>query len=517
MLDGGHQYQWLTAYARNQMTGHRLDWANQPSFFKDYPSATSYPLPLPVLEHFSQSSFFTLLKKDNHSFKPGENGSSSSLNRNDFATLLLLTSAPTAKSTFQQGEIWYRSNASAGALYPLEFYFASPRGDDLPSGLYHYDLRKPSINHLYRNSDLAGFAAACRNMDSASTDSSLDSTFCISAIFNRTAWKYRERAYRYLLLDCGHALENLALAQQFMGLNSEIVLDFDDAVINSSLHLDTQREVALAIVRFISPDTTTTDQPEISDLQGPEAELSLLNQNAENEISYPALHEIHQSTSAPLKKKPGSGVYTSTIFSDFSEVTSWQKIPADFTSSQTSLSYSETLSRRRSRRNFVKNTGSLTLNNLYQLLDLLFVDISADSRLRPEILFFANGIEGFTDGLYLLDFKHKSYALLDKRELRPALAAAALDQRWLTQASLQFIFFADLELADNEFGPRSYRYLNIAAGRLAQRLYLGATALDLGCCAVGAFYDRELAGVCSLAENFDPLYLVAVGPVSIKQ
>ncbi|MCK5915477.1 MAG: nitroreductase family protein, partial [Deltaproteobacteria bacterium] len=115
--------------------------------------------------------------------------------------------------------------------------------------------------------------------------------------------------------------------------------------------------------------------------------------------------------------------------------------------------------------------------------------------------------------LYLLDIDNRRCALLNDQDRRTELAAASLDQRWVANAALQFIFFADLELVEKEYGPRSYRFLNIAAGRFGQRLYLGAAALNLGCCAVGAFYDRELIKACLLPDNFDPLYLVAVGPV----
>ncbi len=33
-----------------------------------------------------------------------------------------------------------------------------------------------------------------------------------TAVFARSKWKYKERAYRYAYLDCGHIAENVALA-----------------------------------------------------------------------------------------------------------------------------------------------------------------------------------------------------------------------------------------------------------------------------------------------------------------
>ena len=53
----------------------------------------------------------------------------------------------------------------------------------------------------------------------------------------------------------------------------------------------------------------------------------------------------------------------------------------------------------------------------------------------------------------------------------------------------------------------------LTAGRLGQRIYLGATSLGLGCCGIGAFYDGEAATLLGLNQASAMLYLLAVGPV----
>jgi nitroreductase len=40
-----------------------------------------------------------------------------------------------------------------------------------------------------------------------------------------------------------------------------------------------------------------------------------------------------------------------------------------------------------------------------------------------------------------------------------------------------------------------------------------STALGLGCCGIGAFYDEEAVNLLQLPEGFRMLYLVAVGSV----
>jgi SagB-type dehydrogenase family enzyme len=55
--------------------------------------------------------------------------------------------------------------------------------------------------------------------------------FIWTAIFDRSKWKYEQRAYRYVYLDAGHIAENLALAATGIGLGTcQIGALFDDEV-----------------------------------------------------------------------------------------------------------------------------------------------------------------------------------------------------------------------------------------------------------------------------------------------
>jgi nitroreductase len=91
------------------------------------------------------------------------------------------------------------------------------------------------------------------------------------------------------------------------------------------------------------------------------------------------------------------------------------------------------------------------------------------------------------------------------------MADVCLNQGWLASAAVHFLFLADLRSMDAAHGPRGYRYLMLAAGRLGQRVYVVSTAMGLGCCGVGAFYDKEASEVLGLNEGSRLLYLVAVG------
>jgi len=93
------------------------------------------------------------------------------------------------------------------------------------------------------------------------------------------------------------------------------------------------------------------------------------------------------------------------------------------------------------------------------------------------------------------------------------MTTACLNQQWLSSASVHFLFMTNLNTIDRLWGPRGYRYAMMTAGRFGHAIYLGATALGLGCCGIGAFYDNEAKNILGLNTESYLLYLLAVGKV----
>ncbi len=98
------------------------------------------------------------------------------------------------------------------------------------------------------------------------------------------------------------------------------------------------------------------------------------------------------------------------------------------------------------------------------------------------------------------------------------MAHVCLDQAWLANAAVHFVFMTNLHTLDRVWGARGYRYAMMTAGMMGERLYLVAEAMGLGCCGIGAFYDSEAAEILNLNTESRLLYLVAVGVVKgLKQ
>ena len=77
--------------------------------------------------------------------------------------------------------------------------------------------------------------------------------FIWTAVFERSKWKYHQRAYRYIYLDAGHVAQNLTLASTSINCGSCQVGAFFDDEMNSILDLDGVQEsvICLSVVGHV--------------------------------------------------------------------------------------------------------------------------------------------------------------------------------------------------------------------------------------------------------------------------
>lgn len=135
-----------------------------------------------------------------------------------------------------------RCTPSAGGLYPLDLYLAAGRVDGLEPGLFHYDPLAHALNRLTRDDPLPAIRDAVfipEALDGAAA------VFLISAVFGRSKIKYGERAYRFALLEAGHAMQNLLLAATERGLGSCPVGGFLDDRLHDIVAVDGVEEAVL--------------------------------------------------------------------------------------------------------------------------------------------------------------------------------------------------------------------------------------------------------------------------------
>lgn len=138
-----------------------------------------------------------------------------------------------------------RAVPSAGALYPLELYVVTRNVGDVPDGLHHYHVLDHGLEPL-------GAGVPPRELGDCLLDqhecAEANAVCIFTAVFERTLRKYGARGYRYILLEAGHAAQNLCLLAVEHGLATLCVGGFADARFNRRLGLDGRQEAALYCV-----------------------------------------------------------------------------------------------------------------------------------------------------------------------------------------------------------------------------------------------------------------------------
>ena len=227
-------HQWSKpGHAHDVGIGPVLSWGGRPAPIKSYPDAERVALPDP---HGYQA---LSLEQAIEARRSVRDYASAPLSSQELARLLHAAQGITAP---RQG---FRAAPSAGALYPVELYAVVHAVAGLEPGIYHYAVGEHALELLQSGDFRAAVMQAGLGQDFLWQ---AGVCFVLSAIFQRTRWRYRERTYRYVLLEAGHVGQNLYLAATAMGLGVCAVGAFLDDALNDLLGLDGQAEAALYVI-----------------------------------------------------------------------------------------------------------------------------------------------------------------------------------------------------------------------------------------------------------------------------
>ena len=291
-----------------------------------------------------------------------------------------------------------------------------------------------------------------------------------------------------------------------------LLLDFDDRNLNRLLGLNPNREVTLAVCCVPGTEIVSKKGTEnqCTDLGTAFKEASIVSNK---EIRYPAIQDIH---GAGMIQAPVSRV--GSIPSDLPVKTDRDNIEIEAPGVWPEiLNAKEALFHRRSRRNFIPEP--LSESCFSSLLECLRMGggeaAPSPDRIAtvPKMGFIVANVFGLEPGIYFADDSIHSLRLTSKGLFTQSMAHICLDQMWMANAAVHFLFMGELGDVGPLWGPRGYRYLMINAGLLGERLYLAATAMGLGCCGIGAFYDNEAVQLLALKDGSRLLYLITLGPV----
>ncbi len=211
-------------------------WANVE--FTEYPNARQVSLPAPVPQAWD---LITALRNRQSSRHYGERN----ISLVDLSTLLyysagiLTDSSGAPLSGASHGS--RRAYPSAGARYPIEVYIIWNSHLEMEHGTYHYNVKSHRLE-LLKECD-----PSTNLQQMTGEDWIRDAQFAVAltCVFSRALGKYGERAYRYIMLEAGHVMQNFCLISQSMDYGICPIGGFIDDMIEALLGVDGTNEVAL--------------------------------------------------------------------------------------------------------------------------------------------------------------------------------------------------------------------------------------------------------------------------------
>jgi len=225
MTNTGDQFQRETKYNRGRMPRTTLDWSSQPGLYKEYPDAKR--IDLPPAEPLNNCPLRDALR-NRRSIRDFTDVPISG------QSLSYLLWASTGISRREHG-YEFRTAPSAGALYPIETYVCVNNIQAIPAGVYHYNVKGHYLEFLKQGNHAGDVARAALDQQMCGAAAVV---FIWTAVFQRSKWKYGQRAYRYVYLDAGHVAENLALTATSLDLGSCPVAALYDDEVNSLIGVD---------------------------------------------------------------------------------------------------------------------------------------------------------------------------------------------------------------------------------------------------------------------------------------
>ncbi len=402
---------------------YTLDWSTQPSTYK------RYPVDFPRI---------------------------SLLEENPIKRFLYRVAGITAKKSYPGVEYYLRTNPSAGALYPNEVYFQARGVEGFADGIYHLEVASSSAVLLRSIDESEGLEAALE--DSRRRRGLL---LFVSGIYWRSSWKYRDRAFRYVLLDAGHLLGSSEAAVLLWKKDYRIRYRIDREGLNRFFGFGREEGMLSAF-----------------DLSTPESEEVRLPKGSLRQTDPTGSFEPNEWIEAVYRE---SGHLQ--VCHDECRV---PQLPFE------REAWAEAILRRRSIRQFSRR--SISKEELVQILDWAQAPVPSDCDETVELYGVINRVEGMEPGLV------KEGEYLKRGDFSNKAGYLCLEQGLGSESAVTFFLVSS---------GRNYALLYQKAGLIGHRLYLAATVLGIGASGIGAYYDDEVREF--LGTEGKILYAFAIG------
>jgi len=194
------------------------------------------------------------------------------------------------------------------------------------------------------------------------------------------------------------------------------------------------------------------------------------------------------------------------------------------------VSVEEALKNRRSVRSYSQDP--MTLNEISQLLWAAFgitkplekapaflrgglrAAPSAGARYPLDLYVVARNVKDLPVGVYYYKSETHQLVQISNEDKWEALSESAFHQPHFITAAAAIVYSAVFERCMMKYGQRGReRYVCMDLGHSAENVYLQATAMNIGTCAVGAFTNLSLKKAVGMTQEEEPLYIMPLGKI----
>jgi len=420
-------YHAMTKHSYNSVrtNPNYFSWDTQPSTYKNYP------------ESYSKQKIDLENEEDN---------------------FLYHIAGLSATKTYSGGERFLRINPSAGALYPNELYFQARGVAGTENGIYHFEVSTSSLKLLYSISDAEGLEPYF------GYDTVMQGyLFLVSAVYFRSSWKYKNRAFRYCLLDAGHLLGSIEAAALLKEQSISMVYTIEKEKLNRMFGFE-EREWFLA-------GAVMAEAIEGSRVSAVEFELPYVDASGsfeKNKLIEQAYVETLPCVDCHVQKKLPTFEYNKVKLQD-------------------------TLLHRRSQRGF--NAEPITKVQFNFIRDAIHQPVPSDCDEDVSVYMVLNRVINMPLGVY------KNGEYVKHGDFAKQAGYLSLEQYSLSQEGAVAFFLTSKS--------KNYQALYQKAGIIGHRLYVASLYLGIGCSGIGAYYDDEVNTFVGNDEMV--LYALAIG------
>lgn len=128
----------------------------------------------------------------------------------------------------------YRTAPSAGALYAMEVYILAGKVNGLSNGVYKYIPKTHSLKKVFSEDKRTEIYKVALQQSSIKDAAAV---LIMAGVYERTSYKYGDRAERYVHMEAGFVGENVYLQAVALGIGTVMVGAFQDEGVRKVLDL----------------------------------------------------------------------------------------------------------------------------------------------------------------------------------------------------------------------------------------------------------------------------------------